>query len=353
MILVVGAGPYGCTIAQSLIEAGREVMVIDRRDHVAGNCFDVPRRNYFVSQFGPHIFHTNDREIWEYASRFTEWHPYRHYVKVEGADGRIYSLPFSVQTLYEVYGPHWQDRWQKSKVACDRPTNVEEFCLSQIGRDLYELLVKEYTEKQWQRGCRELPVSIISRLPIRKSWDTCYFNDRYIGMPQNGYTELFQTMLDGAKIETGVDFFEHRRELRDVDHVFYSGPLDLFFNYDLGRLEYRSLRWKCHEASVDQHCPIMNYATTRVAFTRSCQWSHFYGEDGGPVTREYPAEVEETGEPLYPIRDDRNSETAKAYLARVPEGFTFGGRLGTYQYYDMHQVIAQARKHAHRFLGQE
>jgi UDP-galactopyranose mutase len=336
-VLVVGAGPYGCVVANELSRS-HQVTVIDRRDHIAGNAFDKPLGVGFEHCYGPHIFHTNNRSVWEFIQRFGTWRQYNHFVKAIGADGRFYSLPLSWQTLYEVYGDDWKKRWEKSKSPCDNPQNLEEFCLAVVGRDLYHLLFEKYTQKQWNRSCAELPTSIIKRLPIRNNWNTSYFSDRWCALPDEGYTQVFRNMLGSVETILGMDYREWKFS---ADIVFYSGTLDGFFNFKLGRLQYRSLSWTS-VAQESQGCPVLNNCTD-IPHTRTMEWEQFYGGCGNRVTVEEPSD---TGEPIYPICDEANVQLARAYKKQRPKNVIFGGRLGSYQYYDMHQVIAQARKDA-------
>jgi UDP-galactopyranose mutase len=338
-----------------LQDAGvREITVIDRRDHIAGNTHDRLQSDgkSYVHDYGAHIFHTSSRKVWDFLSRFTEWNSFRHYVKATGPDGRVYSVPFSYQTLYEIYGNDFLAKWEADKASAqaDGGDTIAAFARREIGNEVFERLIRAYTEKQWGRSCEELPASIIRRLPIRPSWCSDWFGDSFQGMPVKGYTTLFQKMLGKAQVKTGVEYKREEKAWQSYDHVFYSGPLDGFFDSDLGRLDYRSLKFE-HLENLEQGCPVMNHCHHGVSYTRQLQWSHFYHDGGGGlVTREYSVDYRETGEPYYPIKDEKNTQLAKRYLARVPGGFTFGGRLATYQYFDMHQVIAQGMKHAGEWL---
>ena len=354
-VLVVGAGPFGCACARTLADAGHAVLVVDRRDHVGGNAFDEEIDGVRLHRYGAHIFHTDDADTWAFVRRFGAVLPYRHTVKARHG-ARMYTLPFGLQTLYEVYGVTTPA--DARRVLADRravtdaaegDATVEAVALATLGPELYELLVRHYTEKQWGRPCAALPGAILKRLPVRLTWDAHYFADRWQGLPADGYATLFRRMLGGAHVQLGVDFLSERARLEScVRTVVYSGPLDAYFDCAHGALAYRTLRFVTarHPGDV-QGTAVVNWTGPEVPWTRTIEWAHFAG--GGPpeaglVTTEYPAEWAAGAEPYYPVRDPENLARYAAYraaaAARAPRLWV-GGRLGTYAYYDMHQAIAQ------------
>lgn len=356
--LIVGAGFYGAVCARELADAGHQVLVVEQRDHLGGNAytrFDEESRSH-QHVYGPHIFHTNHRETWEFVQRFAEFNHFVNRPKVK-AGGKLYSFPLNLLTLYEVFGVQTpeeaRERLAAERVPFENPANLEEWCLNEIGPRLYETFIRGYTEKQWGRPPKELPAGIIKRLPIRLTFDDNYFRDRYQGIPTEGYTRLFQRMLAGIPVELGVDFLADRDGwLQRYDHVIYSGPLDAFFGYEFGVLAYRSLRFENEHVAVDdfQGNAIVNYPDADVAWTRITEHRHFtFGPATGQtlITREYPDAWEPGKTEFYPLNTTEAQERFRRYQnlareARLP--VTFGGRLGDFRYYDMHQVIAAARQ---------
>ena len=365
--LIVGAGLYGAVFAHEMKRQGRQVLVIDRRAHIAGNIYTEQVLDIQVHKYGAHIFHTSDRKIWEYVNRFAE---FNHYINSPIAyyKGELYNLPFNMNTFSRMWGVVTPAE-AKARIAeqigalqITDPQNLEEQALSLVGTDVYEKLVKGYTENQWGRDCKELPAFIIKRLPLRFTYDNNYFNDRYQGIPVGGYTAMVEKMLQGIEVRTGVSYREFAVEQETAegivvsDHagntyrkVVYTGMLDEYFNYSLGHLEYRSLRFETEQmpqCDNYQGNAVVNYTEREVPYTRVIEHKHFeFGTQPGTViTREYPAEWREGDEPYYPVNDERNSALLKKYqeLASGRPHIVFGGRLGQYRYYDMDKVIAAA-----------
>jgi len=351
--LIVGAGPFGATFARIAAEAGHRSLVVDRRPHVAGNCYTERVRGIDVHRYGPHIFHTNDSRVWAFVNRFAEFHPYVHRVAVRQGD-RLLSFPINLRTFTQLWGARTpaavEERLARERIPCDNPRTCEEWILAQVGRELYETFFRGYTHKQWNRDPSQLPATIVRRIPIRFDDDDRYFTDRHQGIPVGGYTRLFENMLDHdlIQIETGVDFCVDRRRLEPLaTQVVFTGCIDEFFGHRFGRLEYRSLRFEDEILTGDfQGRAIVNYPEQAVPFTRICEHKHFAGQGRLPesvITREYPADYAATTTPYYPVRDARNAALYDRYRALAAgSNVIFGGRLGTFQYFDMHQVIAQA-----------
>lgn len=373
--LIVGVGLYGAVFAHEMKRQGRQVLVIDRRKHIAGNIYTEQILDIQVHKYGAHIFHTSNRKIWDYVNQFAE---FNHYINSPIAyyKGELYNLPFNMNTFYKMWGVVTPDQArariaeQIASMHITQPKNLEEQALSLVGTDVYEKLVKGYTEKQWGRDCKELPAFIIKRLPLRFTYDNNYFNDRYQGIPVGGYTAMVEKMLQGIEVRTGISYreFATERETAEgvcaVDHagniyrkVVYTGMLDEYFDFSLGHLAYRSLRFETEELPACdnyQGNAVVNYTEREVPYTRVIEHKHFeFGTRPGTViTREYPAEWREGDEPYYPVNDERNDALLKAYqeLARKKENVIFGGRLGQYRYYDMDKVIQAALDAAEHVL---
>ena len=368
--LIVGAGLTGAVVARQLADAGRRCLVIDRRPHIAGNCYTECVRGINVHKYGAHIFHTSDRRVWDYANRFAEFNNYVN-SPVALYHDELYNLPFNMNTFSKMWGitTPAQARAvideQRAQAAVEgEPANLEEQALSLVGRDIFTKLVKEYTEKQWGRSCTELPASIIKRLPVRFTYDNNYFNDRYQGIPVGGYTKMVGRMLEGVEVRCGVEF-------RDMDrarfgHVVYTGPVDEYFGFALGNLEWRTVRFE--EELLEgvenwQGNAVVNYTSHEVPFTRIIEHKHFeFGRDveGNPlpdtvISREYSSAWQPGDEPYYPVNDERNNALYAQYaeLAAAEEGVTFAGRLGTYRYYDMAPCIKAALELAEALLGEQ
>ena len=357
--LIVGAGLYGAVFAREAADRGKKVLVIDRRPHIAGNVHTEKINGILIHRYGAHIFHTNNPEVWAYVNRFASFNRFTN-APVANFRGELYSLPFNMYTFNKMWGVVTPDE-AAAKIAEQRgeitgePRNLEEQAISLVGRDIYEKLIKGYTEKQWGRPCTELPSFIIRRLPVRFTFDNNYFNSLYQGIPVGGYTEMVSRMLSGSEVRLNEDYLADRHRFDSLaDHVVYTGPLDAFFDYRLGRLEYRSLRFENEHLEIGnyQGNAVINYTDREVPFTRIIEhkWFEFgRDEDGNDlpttvISREYPAEWKPGDEPYYPINDRKNNDLAEAYrkLAASESRVIFGGRLGDYRYYDMDAVIEQA-----------
>ncbi|QDT67649.1 UDP-galactopyranose mutase [Planctomycetes bacterium MalM25] len=361
--VLVGAGLFGSVFARQAAEAGKRVLLVDRRSHIAGNCYSERVEGIDVHRYGPHIFHTNNERVWEYVLRFTPMNAYRHRCVVRHGE-RLFSFPINLLTLHQLWGVttpgEAEAKLAEVREPISQPSNLEEWILSQVGHELYDIFVRGYTTKQWGRDPKLLPASIIRRIPIRLTWDDRYFNDRFQGIPENGYTAMFENLLDHDNIEvqTGVDFFENQKELEAAgERLVYSGKIDEYFGYRFGALEYRSLRFETERVAGDhQGAAIVNSADVNVPYTRTVEHKHFAMQtsENSVITREFPQAYKPGGEAFYPIRDEANTALFEQYnqLAKTTKpGVLFGGRLGSYRYYDMHQVIAEALTAADRELG--
>ncbi|MBD5485452.1 MAG: UDP-galactopyranose mutase [Lachnospiraceae bacterium] len=365
--LIVGAGLFGAVFAREMKRQGRKVLVIDRRRHIAGNIYTEPVMDIQVHRYGAHIFHTSDKRIWDYVNQFTE---FNHYINSPIAyyKGELYNLPFNMNTFNRMWGvvtpaqAREKIAEQIGRLRITEPKNLEEQALSLVGTDVYEKLVKGYTEKQWGRDCKELPAFIIKRLPLRFTYDNNYFNDRYQGIPIGGYTIMVENILQGIDVRTGISYRDFVTE-QETDSgvtvidkggntyrkVVYTGMMDEYFDYCLGHLEYRSLRFETEElpeCDNYQGNAVVNYTEREVPYTRIIEHKHFeFGTQPGTViTQEYPAQWQEGDEPYYPVNNERNDALFARYceLAAAKRHVIFGGRLGQYRYYDMDKVIAAA-----------
>lgn len=357
--LVVGAGLFGAVFAHEAKKAGKSVLVIDRREHIAGNIYTKSIRDINVHMYGAHIFHTSNKEIWDYVNQFAD---FNHYVNspIAKYKNELYNLPFNMNTFSKMWGistPAEAQRIIKEQIEDLRitnPQNLEEQALSLVGTDVYEKLIKGYTEKQWGRDCKKLPAFIIKRLPLRFTYDNNYFNDRYQGIPIGGYTAMVEKILDGVEVKLGVTYKDYAPNGEDAegntyDKVVYTGMIDEFFDYRLGHLEYRSLRFETEEiedCDNYQGNAVVNYTEREVPYTRVIEHKHFeFGKQKDTViTREYSAEWKPGDEPYYPVNNERNDTLFKQYqeLAAKQKNIIFGGRLGQYKYYDMDKVIEAA-----------
>lgn len=376
--LIVGTGLFGAVFASEMRKAGKKCLCIDKRQHIGGNIYTAEERGIQVHKYGAHIFHTSDKDVWDYVNRYAE---FNHFVNAPIAVYRdeLYNLPFNMNTFSKMWGIRTPKEAreiiedQKREVACEHPANLEEQALSLVGRDVYEKLVKGYTEKQWGRSCKELPSFIIKRLPVRFTYDNNYFTDRYQGIPEGGYTQIVEKLLEGTPVRLGVDFKEFVRstgarvpgrgavncsgelesnDRRDVfDKVLYTGMIDEYFDYCLGELQYRSLRFETETLEGCENYQgnaVVNYTEREIPYTRIIEHKHFeFGTQPDTIiTREYPADWKRGDEPYYPINDERNGELYRQYaaLAQKEKNVLFGGRLGQYKYYDMDKVIAEVLK---------
>ena len=358
--LIVGAGLFGATFAQKAQEAGKTVLVIDKRPHVGGNIYTEDVEGIQVHKYGAHIFHTNDHRVWKYVNRFATFNRYTN-SPMANYHGELYSLPFNMLTFNKMWGVITPDEAkakieeQKRESGITEPKNLEEQAISLVGTDIYEKLVKGYTEKQWGRPCTELPAFIIKRLPVRFTYDNNYFNALYQGIPTEGYTAMVERMLEGVEVRLGVDFFEHREELEALaEKIVYTGAIDAYFNYCYGPLCYRSIRFESEVLNTDnyQGNAVINYTDAETPYTRIIEHKHFvFGtQQKTVISREYSQEWTPGIEPYYPINDEANNALCEKYkvLANREEKVIFGGRLGQYRYYDMDAVILSALDAAER-----
>ena len=352
--LIVGAGLTGAVFAHEAKKVGKKCLVIDRRDHIAGNVYTEEVEGINVHRYGAHIFHTSMKDVWGYVNQFAEFNNYVN-SPIANYKGEIYNMPFNMNTFSKMWGVVTPAE-AKAKIqeqidaeGIGEPQNLEEQALSLVGRDIFEKLVKGYTEKQWGRDCKDLPASIIKRLPCRFTYDNNYFNDRFQGIPMGGYTKMVANMLEGVEVRTGVEYKDLIAEQPGIaDCVIYCGPIDSFYDYSLGQLEYRSLRFETEVLDEADHqgVAVMNYNEREVPYTRVIEHKHFeFGtQPKTVVTREYPADWKPGDEPYYPINDERNTALYEQYreLADREGKVVFAGRLGGYKYYDMDKAIAAA-----------
>ena len=352
--LIVGAGLYGAVFARELTQRGKSCLVIDRRNHIAGNIYTEKMAGINVHKYGAHIFHTSDREVWEYVNQFAEFNNYVNSPLAVYRD-ELYNLPFNMNTFSKMWGirtpkeARQMIERQVAELGITEPQNLEEQALSLVGTDVYTKLIKGYTEKQWGRDCRELPAFIIRRLPCRFTYDNNYFNDRWQGIPIGGYTQMVEKMLEGADVLLQTDYFDLIREQPEIARTtVYTGCIDEFFGYRLGALKYRSVRFEIEELPEEnyQGNAVVNYTDREVPYTRVIEHKHFeFGKQPATViSREYSAEWKPGLEPYYPVNDAENSALYAQYqqLAAQQENVIFGGRLGQYRYYDMDKVIRAA-----------
>ncbi|OIK10584.1 UDP-galactopyranose mutase [Bacillus sp. MUM 116] len=359
--LIVGAGLFGATFAYEANKRNKKCLVIDKRDHIGGNIYNEQIEGINVHKYGAHIFHTNSKEIWDYVNQFVDFNRYTN-SPVANYKGEIYNLPFNMNTFNKLWGVITPEEAkskieeQKKAAGIIKPVNLEEQAISLVGTDIYEKLVKGYTEKQWGRLATKLPAFIIKRLPVRFTYDNNYFNDRYQGIPIGGYNQIIEKMLEGIDIKLNTDFFTNRKELESLaKKIVFTGMIDQYYEYKFGVLEYRSLKFKneiIKDSDNYQGNAVVNYTDSETPFTRIIEHKHFeFGTQKGTIiTKEYPSDWKIGDEPYYPINDRENNELYNKYneLAVKEKNVIFGGRLGTYKYYDMHQVIASALKEAER-----
>ncbi|WP_405269102.1 UDP-galactopyranose mutase [Methanobrevibacter sp.] len=354
--LIVGAGLFGAVFAYEMNKYGKKCLVIEKRNHIGGNVFTELDENINVHKYGAHIFHTNNREIWDYINKFADFNRYTN-SPVANYKGELYNLPFNMNTFYQMWGVKTPEEAkakieeQKAEAKVENPKNLEEQAISLVGKDIYEKLVKGYTEKQWGRPCNELPSFIIKRLPVRFTFDNNYFNDLYQGIPIGGYTKIIEKMLDGVEVKLSTDFFEDKEKwLNSADKIVFTGMIDQYYDYCYGELEYRGLNFEFETLDVEnyQGNAVINYTDAEVPFTRIIEHKHFENSDSPKtiITKEYPKEWSKGEEAYYPLNDDKNSELFNRYveLSKKEENVIFGGRLGMYQYFDMWQVIDEALK---------
>ncbi len=350
--LIVGAGLYGAVFAHEMNKAGKKCLVIDKRNHIAGNIYCEQINGINVHKYGAHIFHTSDKKIWDYVNKFADFNNYINSPVAVYKD-ELYNLPFNMNTFSKMWNIRTPEEAKKiineqiTSLNITEPKNLEEQALSLVGTDVYTKLIKGYTQKQWGRDCKELPAFIIKRLPLRFTYDNNYFNDRYQGIPMGGYTKLVEKMLEGIEVRLDTDFFDIKDSV-EAKKIVYTGPIDTFFDYKYGHLEYRSLRFEHEALEIDnfQGNAVVNYTEGEIPYTRIIEHKHFeFGKQPGTIiTREYPSEWKTGDEPYYPVNDARNNELYEKYRleAEKATNVIFGGRLGQYKYYDMDKVIMAA-----------
>lgn len=352
--LIVGAGLYGAVFAGEVTKRGKKCLVIDKRPHIGGNIYTKEVENINVHQYGAHIFHTSDKKIWEYVNQFADFNNYINSPVAIYKD-EIYNLPFNMNTfskMWNIKTPAEAKEIIAKQIAdlhIDTPQNLEEQALSLVGKDVYEKLIKGYTEKQWGRDCKELPSFIIKRLPLRFTYDNNYFNDRYQGIPIGGYTQIIEKMLEGSDVRLDTDYFEFIKENPDIaQKTVYTGMIDEFYGFKYGHLEYRTVRFETEVLDCDnyQGNAVVNYTARDIPWTRIIEHKHFeFGkQEKTVISREYSTEWKPGMEPYYPVNDDKNTKLYEQYkeLADKEENVIFGGRLGNYKYYDMDKVIMAA-----------
>lgn len=368
--LIVGAGLFGATFACMASRQGKRCLVIDKREHTGGNVYCENIEGINVHKYGAHIFHTSDKDVWDFVNALVPFNRYTNSPVAQAPDGRLYNLPFNMNTFYQMWGvktpAEAQSRLEEQRAEAvgrmkaegiTEPRNLEEQALSLIGRDIYEQLIKGYTEKQWGRKCTELPAFIIRRLPVRLTFDNNYFNDAYQGIPVGGYNRLIDAMLEGSEVRLSTDFFADREALSALAHtIVFTGKIDEFYGYRFGKLDYRTVRFETELLPISnyQGNAVVNYTSSEVPFTRIIEHKHFESVtqkdvEANPVTvisREYSSEWKDGMEPFYPVNDARNQDMYERYrmLAEQEPNVIFGGRLAEYKYYDMAPIIAQIFK---------
>lgn len=360
--LVVGAGPFGSVFAHEAHKRGKKVLVIDRRNHIGGNMYCENKDGINIHVYGAHIFHTSIKEVWDYVNQFATFNNYIN-SPVANYKGEMYNLPFNMNTFSKMWGISTPAEAkaiieeQKASIT-GTPKNLEEQAISLVGKDIYEKLIKGYTEKQWGRPCTEIPSFIIKRLPVRYTYDNNYFNDRYQGIPEGGYTKLIKNILEGIEVRLGVDFIKEREELSVLaDKIVYTGPIDEYYNYEFGQLEYRGLRFETEKIETEnyQGVAVVNYTEAEIPYTRIIEHKHFeFGKQPvSYVTKEYPADWKVGDEAYYPVNNEKNQDLYAKYALKAKEekNVIFGGRLAEYVYYDMDKVIASALRLAAKELN--
>ena len=359
--LIVGSGLFGSVFAHEAVKANKKCLIIDKRSHVGGNIYCRKENDIYIHEYGAHIFHTNDKMIWDYINRFAEFNNYVN-SPIANYNGEIYNLPFNMNTFSKMWGIYTPA--EAKKIIADQrsvikgtPSNLEEQAISLVGRDIYEKLIKGYTEKQWGRSCKDLPAFIINRLPVRYTYDNNYFNDRYQGIPIGGYTQIIEKLIEGCDVRLDTDYNQNRDELNGLaDKIVYTGTLDSFYSFVFGKLEYRSLRFETELVESDNHqgVAVVNYTDEKTPYTRIIEHKHFdFGTQPVTyITKEYPSEWSEGQEPYYPVNNEVNTKRFEKYseLAQKESNVIFGGRLAEYKYYDMDKVIANAIKAAGKEL---
>ena len=349
--LIIGSGLFGSVCARELTDAGFKCLVIDKRNHVGGNVYTENIKGINVHKYGPHIFHTSNKKIWDYVNKFVEFNHFSYRPRVN-FNNKIYSFPINMMTLYQLWGvtnpKEALEKINKVKINIKNPSNLEEYILSKVGKEIYETFIKGYTKKQWEKDPKDLPVSIIKRIPIRLTFDDNYYFDKYQGIPIGGYTKLINNLLREIEVKTNIDYFKNKAELDLVSNkVIFTGKIDEYFNYKFGELEYRGLNFEQEILDIDNFQGVagMNYTSEKVPFTRIIEHKHFeFGKQKHTIiTKEYPKKASKNDIPYYPINNKANNKRYSKYKKLAEKtNVIFGGRLAEYKYYDMHQVIGSA-----------
>ena len=352
--LIVGSGLFGSVFAHEMNKKGKKCLIIEKRNHIGGNVYTEEVENINVHKYGAHIFHTNEKEIWEYINQFADFNRFTN-SPVANYNGKLYNLPFNMNTFYQMWGVKTPQEAkdiiekQKNEANIKNPKNLEEQAISLVGNDIYEKLVKGYTEKQWGRKCEDLPPSIIKRLPVRFIFDNNYFNDLYQGIPIGGYTKIIEKMLDGIEVKLNTNFFDDKEKwLNIADKILFTGMIDEYYDYCFGELDYRGLNFEFETLNTEnyQGNAVVNYTDSETPYTRIIEHKHFEGSSSPKtiITKEYPKTWKKGEEAYYPINDEKNSKLYEKYkkLASKEEKIIFGGRLGMYQYFDMCSVIKES-----------
>jgi len=352
--LIVGAGLFGAVFASQMAKINKKCLVIEKRSHIAGNAYNERKNEIDIHLYGPHIFHTSDDEIWNFVNSFSKFNTFVN-SPLAIYKNEVYNLPFNMNTfaqMWQITKPEEakeiiQEQIRKAKIS--KPKNLEEQAISMVGTDIYKTLIKGYTKKQWNKDPKDLPPSIIKRLPVRFTYDNNYFNDKYQGIPENGYTEFIEKMLEGIEVKLNTNYFSDREHFDSIaEKIVYTGPIDEFFDYCYGELEYRSLRFEHEELGIDnyQGNAVINYSEESIPYTRIIEhkYFNFKNQKTTIISKEYPTDYSETKEPYYPINDEKNTKIYNKYKEKAAKNssFIFGGRLAEYRYYDMHQVIRRA-----------
>jgi UDP-galactopyranose mutase len=357
--LVVGSGLFGSIFSYEAKKIGKKILILEKRNHIGGNCYTEKIENINVHKYGPHIFHTNDKRLWDYVNKFANFNNFVNRPKVSYEE-KLFSFPINLFTLYQLWNvktpKEAEEKLLKVKVKIDNPSNLEEWVLSQVGEEIYEIFIKDYTMKQWGRDPKNLPASIIKRLPIRLNFDDNYFFDKYQGIPEGGYTQIFEKLLEGIEVFTNVNFFDNKTYWEKISNkIIFTGKIDELYDYRFGELEYRSLKFENEIHTGDfQGNAVINYTSKNVPYTRICEHKHFeFGkQEKTIITKEYPEVYDSTKIPYYPVSDLKNVEIYKKYknLENFDKKYILGGRLAEYKYYDMHQIIASALQACKKYL---
>lgn len=365
--LIVGSGLYGATFAYLAKKAGKNCLVIDKRKHSGGNVYCENQEGINVHKYGAHIFHTSNKKVWDFVNSFVQFNRYTN-SPVANYNGKLYNLPFNMNTFYQMWNvttpeeAHNKIESQKKEAGIDEPKNLEEQAISLVGKDIYRILIKEYTEKQWGRDCKELPSFIIKRLPVRFTFDNNYFNDSYQGIPIGGYNRLISGLLDGIEVKTETDFFNSKEKfLSEAEKVVFTGKIDEFYDYKFGKLEYRTVRFENEKINVQnyQGNAVINFTSHTEPYTRIIEHKHFepenpaYEERVTIISKEFSTEWKDGMEPFYPVNDEKNARLFEKYrrLSEKETNIIFGGRLAEYKYYDMDDVIEKVFKDAEKYLN--